>query len=330
MALVDYVKDEKCLSLNFLHPTFQEYLAALHLVKQPPELQHKMIEAIRSEQFPFFWRYFFGHCIKQCHDKRNILKHAIQVLSTDAHSRALLCQCAFEARSESVTKDVIKALTIDSKTSSSIHFGDPYSAYDCDSIMYVIDKLQSSEYADGMIINFSACSLGEKQIIKLTDILSKKTEMLQVKNLDMSDNNLADSCVADLFHRAVASFQSLEKLFLRNNKIGINGVSAIMAVLAESSSRSVLQLDLSFNPLTITGLQLLQDGICSGYFVNLEILFLQGSLTADADINIQYLITLAEVLLLHCPYLRRLDLSSNDLGEPGTPDISMVTSQLIG
>jgi GTPase SAR1 family protein len=327
VALVDYIEDEKCLSLNFLHPTFQEYLASLHLVKQPLEFQLKAMEMIRSKRFAHFWRYLFGHCIK--YDQKSVLKHAIQVLSTDAHSRAFLCQCAFEAGTNDVIKDVVKALS--PKNSSDIHFGDPHTANDCESIMHVIDNIhcQSLEY-DGMIINFSACSLDEKQITKLTDILCKKTKPLQLRNLDMSDNNLSDSCVADLFHRAIAAFQSIEKIFLRNNKIGIKGISAIMAALAQSSSRSVLQLDLSFNPLTITGLQLLQDEIRSGHLVNLEILFLQGSLTADANVNVHYLITLAKVLLTHCPHLRRLDLSDNDLGEPGTPDISTVTSQLIG
>ena len=76
VAMVDYVEDEKCLSLNFTHPTFQEYLAALYLVKQPPEFQLKGIEMIRFKQFSHFWWYFFGHCIK--YDQKSILKHAIQ------------------------------------------------------------------------------------------------------------------------------------------------------------------------------------------------------------------------------------------------------------
>ena len=196
--------------------------------------------------------------------------------------------------------------------------------------MYVIDNMHChSSECDGMIINFSACSLDEKQIIKLTDILRKETKPPQLKNLDMSDNNLSDSCVADFFHRAKAAFQSIEKLFLSNNKIGIKGISTIMKALANSSSRSVMQLDLSFNPLTTTGLQLLQDAIRSGHLINLEILYLQGSLTADANVNIRYLFMLAEVLLKFCPHLRRLDLSDNDLGEPGTPYIITLTSQLI-
>ena len=39
VALIDYITKDNYSSLNFLHPTFQEYLAALHLMKQPPELQ---------------------------------------------------------------------------------------------------------------------------------------------------------------------------------------------------------------------------------------------------------------------------------------------------
>ena len=327
VALVDYVTHEKhsVTSLNFIHPTIQEYLAASHLVKQPPEAQLKAMETIKSEQITSFWRFLFGQCSK--YDQKNVLKHAIRVLSADVYSRSLLCQCAFEARNDSVVNDIVKALSL--KTNSKVHFGDPHTAYDCEAIIYIIDNIQGSE-CDGMIINFSSCSLGEKQIMKVADILYKKAKTLQVKDLDMSDNGLSDNCVADLFHKAITAFQSLEKLFLHNNKIGVKGISAIMAALAESPSQSVMQLDLSFNPLTVTGLQLLHDGIFSGSLANLEILFLQGSLTADADFNIQYLTAFAKGLLLHCPHLRRLDLSSNDLGEPGTPDVCTVTSQLIG
>ena len=87
-----------------------------------------------------------------------------------------------------------------------------------------------------------------------------------------------------------------------------------------------MQMDLSGNPLTLAGLQALQKAIKSNTFANLEILFMQGSLTTDANVNIQYFITFADALLSHCRYLRRLDISGNDFGDSVTPVLSRVIS----
>ena len=322
-GLLEYVVKGNGVSFHFHHPTFQEYLAALYLVKQPPDTQLEVLHT-KAKQFTVFWKYFFGIC-----DQGNVLKHAVQIISTSDHSKSLLCHCAFEARNEVVSSEVIKALSTKTHSKVFIHFGDPHTAHDCAAIVYVIDNMQGSE-CDRMEINFKACSLGAKLLCKLADILARRPKKLQVKDLDLSDNNLSDESVADLFHRASTAFQSLEKLFLRNNKVGRKGISAIMAALAESSSHSVMQLDLSYNPLTLTGLQVLQDAVKSGTLANLEIFFMQGSLTTDANINIQYLSSFAEVLLSHCLHLRRLDLSGNDLGEPGTNVVSRIILKLVG
>ena len=312
----------------FLHPVFQEYLAALHIVKQlhtSPETQLKTLDAIKSQKFTMFWQYFFGLCME--YDQKDIIKHAICILSTSGLSKSLLCQCAFEARNDVITNEIVKVLTLSSEKKS-IHFGDPNTAHACTAILYVIDSMQ--DLACGMEINFYDCNLDSKVIGKLADILAKRQDQLQVRSLDLSDNGLSDDSVANLFRRALSSFQSLEKLFLRNNKISDEGITAIMTALSKSSSRSVLTLDLSFNPLTLTDLYALQNAIKSNTFSNLEILFMQGSLTTDANVNIQYFITFADALLSHCQYLRRLDISSNDFGDSVTPVLSTIISKLIG
>ena len=313
---------------HFLHPMFQEYLAALHIVKQlhtSPETQFKSLDAIKSLKFTMFWQYFFGICME--YDQKDIIKHAICILSTSHLSKSLLCQCAFEARNDVITNEIVKVLTLNSEKKS-IHFGDPNTAHACTAILYVIDSMQ--DLACGMEINFKGCSIDSKVIGKLADVLAKQQDQLQVRSLDLSDNALSDDSVANLFHGALSSFQLLEKLFLRNNKIGGKSITAIVTALAKSSSRSVLQLDLSFNPLTLTDLHALQNAINSNHFLNLEILFMQGSLTTDANVNIEYFIMFADALLSHCRYLRRLDISSNDFGDSVTPVLSRVISKLIG
>ena len=311
----------------FLHPVFQEYLAALYIVKQlhtSPETQLKSLDAIKSQKFTMFWQYFFGICME--YDQKDTINHAIHMLSTSGLSKSLLYQCAFEARNDVITNEIIKALTLSSEKKS-IHLGDPNTAHACTAILYVIDCMQ--DLACGMEINFNDCNLDSKVIGKLADILAKRQDQLQVRSLDLSDNGLSDDSVANLFRRALSSFQSLEKLFLRNNKISGESITAIMTALSKSSSRSVLTLDLSFNPLTLTDLRALQNAIKSNTFSNLEILFMQGSLTTDANVNIQYFITFADALLSHCQYLRRLDISNNDLGDFVTPVLSRVISKLL-
>ena len=318
IGLVEYIPEGNSMSLHFLHPCYREYLAALHLVRQPAVNQFQVLEMIKFRQF---WKYFFGLFSEQ--DDKSILKCVVRTLSKDDHSKCLLCQCAFEANTPDVTAEVIKSLGTKVSSNTLIHFGDPSNAHDCDAILYVIASMQGSE-CDRMVINFKACSLNAKQITKLTDILSTKSGKLQVKDIDISDNNLPDESVADLFNRAKDSFHFLEKLFVRNNNIKEEGIRAIVYAL---SSKKTILLDLSFNCLTKAGLKVLQSAIECDTLTIIEIIFMQGSLTKDSSYNIQYLTTFAEALLTHCPRLRRLDLSSNDFGEPEIPTISRICLQ---
>ena len=309
---------------HFLHPIFQEYFAALHIVKQPHLSQLKILDMLKLHQFTMFWQFFFGICME--YDQNNIAKHAVRVLSANDLPKSLFCQCAFEARNNVIGNEIIKALASCGKERS-VHFGDPKSAYACTAVLYVINSMQGLEY--GMEINFKDCSLDSKIIHKLADILAKQPDQLQVRNLDLSNNGLSDNNIASLFETAVASFKLLEKLFLRNNKIGSRSITAIVIALAISPSQSMIQLDLSLNPLTLTALQALQNGIKSSTFINLEILFMRGSLTTDANVNLQYLTTFADVLLLHCRQLWRLDISGNDFGDSVTPALSRVISKFL-
>ena len=317
IGLVEYIPEGNSMSLHFLHPCYREYLAALHLVRQPAVNQLQVLEMFKFRQS---WKYFFGLFSEQ--DDKSILKCVVRTLSKDDHFNCLLCLCAFEANTPDVTAEVIKSLGTKVSSKTIIHFGDPSNAHDCDAILYVIESMQGSE-CDRMVINFKACSLNAKQITKLTDILSTKSGKLQVKDIDISDNNLSDESVADLFNRAKESFRFLEKLFVRNNNIKEKGIQAIMYAL---SSKKTILLNLSFNCLTKSGLKVLQNAIECDNLTNIEILFMQGSLTKDSSYNIQYLTSFAEALLTHCHHLQQLNLSGNDFGEPETltPTISRI------
>ena len=327
-GFVEYDEDVK--AFNFVYPTSQEYLAALHLVKQPPVNQLQALDTIRliCKETTLFWRYFFGLSVKfSQHHFTNILKHGVQVIGTYDLPQCLLCHCAFEAKSEAVTSQIIQHLRHNVDSRSFIHFSDPSSAHDCEGVLYVISNMKGSE-CDGIEINFNNSSFNARQASALADMLASKMGKIQVKDLDISDNNLPDDSVAHLFSKAVTSFQYLEKLFIRNNGVSQKGISAIMKALSASSSKTLVQLDLSFNPLTLAGLRVLNGAIKSGILPNLEILFMQGCLTSNVDENMNYLCSLASSLLSCCPYLRRLDLSANDFGKSITPTLSRVIMQL--
>ena len=56
--LAEAILETGCgLSFHFLHLTFQEYLAALYLVKQPAV---KQLEALQSKISTMMLRFFFG------------------------------------------------------------------------------------------------------------------------------------------------------------------------------------------------------------------------------------------------------------------------------
>ena len=335
LGLVEFVPREKSMSYHFLHQIFQEYLASLYVVEQSLISQKELLKSfIRSEykHRNVFWQFFFGNCIQ--HDQTDILMHAFRMLSNTGHQRSLIiCLCAFEAGNindiDIVTDEAIKVLHTNTH---SISFGHPRSIYECDAILYVIDNIKCLKCHDNYVmeLSFKNCGIGEKQLCKLTDILVRVYEKHNLRGLDLSGNDLSDESVADLFKRASIAFQSLEKLFLSNNKIGETGISAIMEALARSTSPRIKQLDLSFNPLGETGgLGVFIKALNDGVLASLEIIYLQGSFTLDADTNLQRLSRLAEALLSHCQQLQQLDLSSINFGEPTSSGIDSVISDFL-
>ena len=306
-------------SFHFLHLTFQEYLAAQHLVKQPPNEQVEVFQSNTSVHFDMIRRFFFGIYICETTMETKDLDFRLVKFDSPMLRRAYLCttvsrcHCAFEARNIVVTDRVIYYLKD--------HFGSPRTAHDCAAVLYVISSIQE---CSSLKINFRNCGVRENQIRTLTDVLASKCGKLQVKTLDLNGNKLTDKCVSDLLHRASAAFQSPWGLYLGGNRIGAESINSI-ATLAKSYSSELSYLNLSHNPLGVSDLQLLADTVLSHLF-NLEELYLQGSLTSDADTNAALLTTIVEALLHHCPNLKELGLSQNNLGVPGASALATVVS----
>lgn len=349
-----YFETGREVSFHYLHLTIQEYLAALHLARQPGSRQLQILNdlhfvktnldskleyflclsdrsgasnVIRSQKFAVVWQFFFGlyfNILKETENQESLdIKKAIEAF--DPHSDALvLCHCAFEANNQSVNNEVIQRLAklsdlLDMSLTNSMI---PRTPHDCAAVIYVIDKIQECR---NMEITFFNCHVTDALIITLTDVLVKKHGKIQITELDLRFNKLTDKGVGDLFNRASLAFQSLQHLHLLSNRIGGEGVKYVTTVLA---SNGLSRLGLSLNPLGESGMQQLENAICGGKLVNLKQLDIIHSLTSDADINGALLATLMEAILSHCPHFNNLDVSDNNLGVPGATAVGRSVSQL--
>ena len=320
-------------SFHFLHLTFQEFLASLYLSRQPPETQLEVFRAHGSEShFTLIWRFFFGICFcsSEVQTKCDIKQVVHYVAEKNDYFVSLsLCHCAFEAQNDVVNSEVIRFIIASSNIIIKVGgtFGSPRTAHNCAAVFYVIANMQE---CSGMKVDFSDSGVREDQIKALTDILASKHGKLQVEELHLSGNKLTDKCVIDLFHRASVAFQSLTDLDLSGDRIGGESIKSTASMLAKSSSSGcqLSQLNLSHNPLGVSGLQTLEKVVHDNLLSKLWSLFLAGSLTSDADINAAWLTTFVEALSTHCPHLWRLDLSENNLGVPGASTLARVISKL--
>ena len=323
-GLVEIVNEARC---DFLHPAIQEYLAALHVANQCCSLDKRMLGELVRKQSVEFWKFLFG-IYGQATSSLVPLECAIVSLSKFDHLRCLICHCAFEAKNFVIDKKAIEAL---STLSDSKHFGDPQTAYDCEAILYVIKQMGNIDAE--LELNFKDCNFKEQQLHDLVKILTNKHNKLKVRNLDLSNNyHLPKKKVAYLFNKALTAFQSLQKLSLRNinnqigKKAGPGEAEYIMKTL--DSLKCLIQLDLSLNRLTIRALKALHDNVKRNSLAQLEILLLREAFTLDANENISFLKTFTPSILDHCCKLRELDISGNNLGEPGSPCVSAVICML--
>ena len=252
------------ISFHFLHLTFQEYLAALYLTRQPTNKQlevfqtHKSKSSSLPDRFKMVWRFFFG-IISNLEFNENTISFIQQMLECVACNPHLpdhlsVCHCAFEAHANDlINKQVNNVATrylVTHPINSKVIFGFPRTAHDCSAILYVIANLQ--ECGNGLCVDFGSAS--KNQVKELMDILASKKGKLQISELYLSGSRL-----------------------------------------------------------TVSSLQALESAVCGDVLAELKKLELSGSLTSDADANAKWL----AILSGHCPNLKGLDLSNNNLGVSG-------------
>ena len=324
------------LSFHFLHLTFQEYLAALHLVTLSTEEQLEVVRTrAKSSRFAMVWRFFFGlgskkqgSCIGQvsrkvvCLDEKVVdtflslsaNSNSSIFIDIDSASKQLKCHCALEAKNDIVSFKV--AENINGKFADKHGFISlAHTPHDCVAALHV---LSHTSHCHSVHISFSRCGLSDKLLKRLTDLLSSAGGELKVVLLYLGNNKLTSNGVSDLLTSASAAFSSLEQLSLENNSIDCDGVNSIVTSLIHTSCKSLTSLSLSDNPLGVSGMQAIERAVVSGVLVNLQYLCLSNTLTSDADINGAIITTCLRPITSYCPHLVFLDLSVNNLGVPGS------------
>ena len=303
-------------SFHFIHLTFMEYLATLHLVKQPKcaQLQVFFEEQYAISRFTMVLRFFFG--INFSSSKVVADNTVIQILKyvegarfmNESDSLLSLCHCAFEAQNDLVTNEVILFYY------QCISFCKTYTAHDCAALLYVIAHM---EECSCLLIDFSNSGVRDNQIRTLTDILASKQGKLLVEYLNLSGNKLTGKCVSDIFHRvSSAGYQS-------DTKLEPKGDSESLTLAKSVPSRCGLsELGMSDSSPGACGLQVLVKAIYGNLFSRLEELMLNGSLTSDAVTNGIWLTTFMDALSTCCPRLGWLDLSQNNLGVAGASAVA--------
>ena len=308
-------------SFHFIHLTFMEYLAALHLVEQPQSTQLQVfnqedIAPFSTSGSTMIWRFYFGLVFSLSKKlSSDILTRAIEFVRRtctwfDLHLP--LYHCAFEAQKSFIARKVIR---LTSTRSVNVSFGDPHTAHDCAAVLQIIANTEECHCMD---IKFINCGVREKQIRTLTDILASKKGKLQVNLLNLSGNKPAGECLSDLLQRASVAFRPNTKPQPINE----------LHVLTVPCSRGIRTLILSDNSLGVCDLQTLEHAVCGKLFLQLSHLSLNKSLTNDANTNDEWLTTFMDALSNYCPYLQFLELSHNNLGVAGASAIGRGVSLL--
>ena len=310
-------------SYHFLHRTFQEFLAAFHLAKVASESSVSVKETFQSHaelaSFDTFWRFFFGiffnmtkynNCFSNIKPYLSYVGSVYKKHYDYQRFNLLLCHSAFEAKNVAMYDGVIQAFM--RNANGSVILGGSHSAHDCAAVIDVINHMQD----DRVFIYFQNCGLRQDQVKRLGEVLLSHKE-LWVNELKLNGNKL--ETVESLFSRP---FYSLEHLNLSDNIIkNLN--------FFKSPFNKLTYIDLSNNPLGVSGMNMLQGAIAGNSLTNLESLDLKKSLTRDNGDMIDpiELSKFLGTLSAHCPHLIKLDLSQNNLGLAGALEVAKVKSQ---
>ena len=266
-------------SIHFLHPVIQEYLTALHLLRNEQHAVNRRLLKSKStlESLCMVWKLFIGIQFGLGH---RALKNAPpvtidmikEILETFHWKGCFIAQCAYEAKG-SLTDEVNEVMR---KCSTNFQ---PYSAYDYACIVHVIENCQQYSCTT---VDLEFLGLDDDQIAKLARALQSANNY-HIIGLHLSGNRITERGIQDIFINGCNALKSLSILRLSHNLLQQSGLRALKKIVEDP--------DLPFCELLVIEL-------C-------------GCATSDSVVE---LASLTESVLAKCRHLQILDLSYNPMG----------------
>ena len=309
-------------SFHFLHRTFQEYLSALHIVKQP---SHRQTELMKPHAYTSRMAMAMKFAIGLGTSGNSICSHIYPItcatvcdvyeienrlrVSCVGWTNDLVVHGIYEAKDGNVKNYLLNLVYGDYFT-----FAFPRSAHDCATVINAIDHFEKGTQVSGKCVatvsfKFQHCNLDEELLTNLAVALHRTEGNLHIKTMLIQDNQLSDGAISILLNLAALTFQSLKQLSLAANSIGAETINVISECLKESSLE---RLTLSYNPLNASGALALKDAIEIDALVNLTDLQLKSCCLS----NSQACAALIQVLPDHCVNLKQLNISDNVADSP--------------
>ena len=158
---------------TFLHLTFQEYLAALHISKLSDDEQMKLIqEHIHTDHMLVVWKFYCGLV------QFGILNSTFSAILDGANNTLYHIQCAYESQQSILCTQLLK------RYDYSIFFEDSYlSIPDFTALGYVINNTM-----EAITLSFDDCSMNIEAIdAMLSQIWDTRKDMVQCLEIKDSD-----------------------------------------------------------------------------------------------------------------------------------------------
>ena len=303
----------KATSLNFLHFTMQEYLAALHVSTLPSEEQSSLIEnKFWSGKFNFMWIMYVGIVGPQSIGFNRVInmRHSFAPLDTEynitARENLFLFQCYLEGKDANLIFKAISSIFSDGNINLSHVTLLPHHIMSL--TMFMMRSTTQWKF-----LNLNNCFIGSTGMSILAKFfVDFKERVVTIKYINLRNNRFTslwgthlDQDHTDDVNSGI--LQSVEDLDLSLNLLYDREISSISECLKINST--LCKLNLSSNKITDVGAKKLAEGIQVN--VTLQKLNLSGNTITDEGAK-----RLAEAIQVN-KTLQELKISKNWISKEG-------------
>ena len=194
---------------------------------------------------------------------------------------------------------------------------------------------------DEFELNLSDTNMSGEAAVKLSDILTSRPCDSSCKcELNLGKNQFGIEGLSAILGIFLIKSCPIARLEIRNTDFAssVNPFSIIQHCnttvsslnCEDSTCNNIMKyLDFCDSRFGESGVKSLEFAIQTGCFVSLERLDLSHTLIDNADVNGKLLTTLLPSIATHCPHLKDLDLSNNNLGVPGACAVAEAVSSFV-